>query len=38
VVPKTTDWGLGEDTPAIVEYVSTDTGQTWTQKAFHGLT
>ena len=38
VVPKTTDWGLGEAAPAIVEYVSTDTGQTWTQKAFHGLT
>jgi len=38
VVPKTTDWGLGEAAPAIVEYTSTDTGQTWTQKAFHGLT
>ena len=38
VVPKTTDWGLGEPALAIAEYSSLDTGQTWTRKAFHEIT
>jgi len=38
LAPKTNDWGLDEPTPAIAEYISADTGQTWTRKAIHAVT
>jgi len=37
LAPRTTDWGDGEAAPSIVEYVSDDVGQTWSQAGVHAV-
>jgi len=37
LAPRITDWGDGEAAPSIVEYVSNDVGQTWSQAGVHAV-